>query len=177
MFALFRLNYHNQFYAAFPDASQLNQLKRLWLDALADFPAEIILRGARHAIESSDYLPTLNRMLESCQQGLSDRGLPPPRDAYLEACAAASPKADQVWSHPAVYLAGRDSDWFFLANNPERLTWPVFREHYGRYLLRVSRGEQLTIPERAALPPADDTPMSVDERKAALARLRRETGL
>ena len=36
VFALFRLNYHNQYYAAFPDAQQLNQIKKLWLDALAD---------------------------------------------------------------------------------------------------------------------------------------------
>ena len=62
-------------------------------------------------------------MLECCQQGLSDLGLPSARDAYMEACRAPSPRAAQAWSHPAVYLAGRDSDWFFLANNTERETY------------------------------------------------------
>lgn len=138
----------------------------------------MILRGAKHAIESCDYLPTLNRMFEACIQGLSDAGLPSPREAYFEACTAASPKADYPWSHPAVYLAGRDSDWFFLGNNPERTTWPVFRKHYERYVLKALQGEILTVPDRAAITGPDSTSsMTVEERKEALDKLRRETGL
>ena len=146
MFALFRLNYHNQYYAAYPDATQLSQIKKLWLESLAHFPVEQILKGARHAIEHSEYLPTLNRMIECCQAGLVEFGLPSPHDAYVEACQASSPKSAQPWSHPAVYLAGRDSDWFFLANNEERITWPVYREHYQRYCSAVLRGEDLSVP-------------------------------
>ena len=137
VFALFRLNYHNQYYAAFPDAEQLKQIKKLWLESLADYPVEQILKGAKHAIEHSEYLPTLNRMLECCQQGLADFGLPAAHDAYVEACQAPSPRSAQRWSHPAGYRAGRDSDWFFLANNTERNTWPVFEEHYQPDCARV----------------------------------------
>ena len=97
VFALFRLNYHNQYYAAYPDAEQVNQIKKLWLEALLDYPVEQILRGARHAIEHSEYLPTLHRMIESCQDSLTDLGLPAPRQAYLEACNAASPRSAQPW--------------------------------------------------------------------------------
>ncbi|HEY6130899.1 MAG TPA: replication protein P, partial [Halioglobus sp.] len=86
MFTLFMLNYHNQFHAAYPKDTYLVQVKRLWLEALSDFPIEQILKGARHAIEHSEYLPTLNRMLECCQQGLADLGLPHAHDAYVEAC-------------------------------------------------------------------------------------------
>ena len=85
VFALFRLNYHNQFYAAYSDQEQLKQVKKLWLDALAGHPVEQVLRGARHAIETSEYLPTLNRMLESCQESLKEFGLPDARSAYLQA--------------------------------------------------------------------------------------------
>jgi uncharacterized protein YjiS (DUF1127 family) len=119
VFALFRLNYHNQYYAAWSDAEQVNQVKRLWLEALDAYPTAVILRAAQHAIEHSDYLPTLNRMIEACRHCLSDLGLPSPYDAYRQACLAPSPKTDAAWQHPAVYLAGRDSDWFFLANEPE----------------------------------------------------------
>ena len=49
VFALFRLNYHNQYYAAYPDQSQLKQIKKLWLDSLAGFPVEQILKGAKPA--------------------------------------------------------------------------------------------------------------------------------
>ena len=177
VFALFRLNYHNQYYAAYPDAEQLKQIKKLWLESLCDYPVEQILKGARHAIEHSEYLPTLNRMHDCCQQGLGDYGLPSAHDAYMEACQAPSPKSAQPWSHPAVYLAGRDSDWFFLANNTERTTWPVFREHYQRYCAAALRGENLEVPEPEALEHHKGEPLSADEQLAELKKLRESTGL
>lgn len=177
IFALFRLNYHNQYYAAYPNEEQLRQIKKLWLESLSDFPVEHILKGAKHAIEHSEYLPTLNRMLECCQQGLAELGLPTPHDAFVEACRAPSPKSSQRWSHPAVYLAGRDSDWFFLANNTERTSWPVFKEHYDGYCARVLRGETLEIPAPAALEQIPSSPLSPDEQLSRLRELRRQTGL
>ncbi len=177
VFALFRLNYHNQYYAAYPDAEQLKQIKKLWLDALADYPIEQILQGAKHAIEHSEYLPTLNRMLECCQQGLADLGLPTAHDAYREACRAAAPRSAQAWSHPAVYLAGRDSDWFFLANNTERTSWPVFRDHYQRYCTRVMKGESLRIPQPPQLEQHQAAPLSRDDQLAELRKLREQAGL
>jgi Replication protein P len=177
VFALFRLNYHNQYYAAFPDSTQVKQIKKLWLESLADYPVEQILRGARHAIEHSEYLPTLHRMHECCQQGLTELGLATPHDAYMEACNAPTPKSAQPWSHPAVYLAGRDSGWFFLANNTERATWPVYREHYQGYCARVLRGDKLEIPEPEALEQDPIEPLSRADQLAALARLRQESGI
>jgi len=177
VFALFRLNYHNQYYAAYPDNNQVNQIKKLWLESLADYPVEQILRGAKHAIEHSEYLPTLNRMHECCQQGLSEFGLPTAHDAYVEACNAPSPKSAQNWSHPAVYLAGRDSDWFFLGNNTERATWPIYRDHYQAYCARVMRGETLDIPAPEALEQSPVEPLSKAEQLVELEKLRRETGL
>ncbi|MFT4613830.1 MAG: hypothetical protein ACI9NT_000971 [Bacteroidia bacterium] len=177
VFALFRLNYHNQYYAAFPDAEQLHQIKKLWLESLADFPVEQILKGAKHAIEHSEYLPTLHRMLECCRAGLGGLGLSSPTDAYREACNAASPKSAQPWSHAAVYLAGRDSDWFFLANNTERQTWPIFKGHYEEYCARVLRGESLEIEAPQAIEREVPEPLSEEEQLTELARLREESGL
>jgi hypothetical protein len=177
IFTLFMLNYHNQFHAAYPKDSFLEQVKRLWLDALSDYSVDQILKGAKRAIENSEFLPTLNRMLECCQQGLADLGLPSPHDAYVEACRAASPKSAQRWSHPAVYLAGRDSDWYFLANNTERVSWPVFKEHYEQYCARVLRGESLAVPEPAALERKSAMPLSREEQLARLRELREQTGL
>ena len=149
----------------------------MWLEALSDYPTDVILRGARHAIEHSEYLPTLNRMLESCQQGLTDQGIPTPRSAFIEACEKPSPKLEQQWSHPAVYFAGRDSDWFFLANNGEQRTWPVFQRHYERYLIKVSRGERLEMPVQEELPQPKSAPMTPEQRQEALQALREQTGL
>ncbi|MEM8560695.1 MAG: replication protein P [Pseudomonadota bacterium] len=177
VFALFRLNYHNQYYAAFPDAEQLNQLKKLWLETLGDFPVAQILTGAKRAIENSEYLPTLNRMLECCQQGLTEFGLPAPHDAYLEACSAASPRAAQNWSHPAVYLAGRDSGWYLLSNETQRTSWPVFREYYQGYCTRVLRGETLESPRQQVLESHTNPVQSREDRITALKALRADVDL
>ena len=177
VFALFRLNYHNQYYAAYPDAEQLGQIKKLWLESLADFSVEQILLGAKHAIENSEYLPTLHRMLDCCRDAITGLGLPSASDAYREACLAASPKSAQAWSHPAVYLAGRDSDWFFLANNQESMTWPVYRRHYEDYCARVLKGEVLEVPAPAAIERDAPEPLSTEEQLSALAKLREESGL
>ena len=171
------MNYHNQYYAAYPGAEQLKQIKKLWLDALADYPIEQILQGAKHAIEHSEYLPTLNCMLECCQQGLAELGLPSAHDAYVEACRAAAPRSAHPWSHPAVYLAGRDSDWFFLANNTERTSWPIFRDHYQRYCARVLKGESLAMPQARQLEQPKADPLSRDDQLAELQKLREQAGL
>ena len=176
MFALFRLNYHNQFYSAYPDSEQLSQVKKLWLEALRDFPVEQILRGAKHALEASEYLPTLNRMLESCRQSLGAYGLPDARAAYREACTAATPKSAQAWSHPAVYFAGRDADWFFLGSEPENKTWPVFQQAYQHWCGRVMAGEELAIEAPEALPASSGVPSTREEALAELARLREQLG-
>ncbi len=172
VFALFRLNYHNQFYAAYSDNEQLNQVKKLWLEALSGFPVEQILRGARHAMETSEYLPTLKRMLESCNDALREHGLPDARSAYLEACRAGTPKSAQVWSHPAVYLAGRACDWFFLANNTENITWPVYRERYRECCARAMSGEELTVPAPEALPEPQHQLSSREEALAELGKIK-----
>jgi hypothetical protein len=95
----------------------------------------------------------------------------------VEACRAPSPKSAQAWSHPAVYLAGRDSDWFFLANNTERNSWPVFKQHYDQYCARVLRGESLAVPEPAALERKPTAPIAAEEQLAQLHKLREQTGL
>lgn len=177
VFALFRLNYHNQFYAAYADTTQLNQIKRLWLDALSGFTPETILSGAKRAIEDSEYLPSLKRMLDCCRNALDRMGIPDSRAAFLEACEKPSPKLEQAWSHPVVYLAGRDSDWFFLANNPERMTFPVFQGHYSRWVDRVSRGDHIELPSRPELPEPAPAAMDNAERQEALRKLRSELDL
>jgi hypothetical protein len=68
IFSLFRVNYHNQFYAAFNDSETLNQAKRMWLNASSLYNTETLLQSTRKIIEESEYLPTLNRFLDECDQ-------------------------------------------------------------------------------------------------------------
>ena len=177
VFALFRINYHNQYHAAFNDTQLLTQAKRLWAETLSEFSAATILRGAKQSIEESEYLPTLHRMLSYCQGTPAQLGLPDVHTAYLEACRAPSPKAEQAWSHAAVYHAGRRSDWYFLANNPESATFPVFKHHYADVCEQVRRGEALPTPSFTRLESEPQTPLSAEENRRRLSLLRQALDL
>lgn len=173
VFALFRINYHNQYYSAFAQVDLLNQAKRLWLNSLANFAPETILRGAKKVIEESEYLPTLNRMIRACQGDPEQFGLLDAHRAYVEACRAPSPKAAYTWSHPAVYHAGCAADWYFLSSSPERDAFPVFERHYKKLCERVMNGEALAAPNVPALPKTIETPLTREENLARMEALRK----
>lgn len=145
IFALFRINFHNQYYKAYPDVELLNQAKKLWLESLKNFDSRTLLNATKRIIEEQEYLPTLHQMLTFCAMG--DSYTPSPHQAYVEACQASSPKAQYDWSHPAVYEAGRRSDWFFLGTTPEHLAFPVYKDNYGAVLKELGKGLQLEIPK------------------------------
>lgn len=177
VFALFRINYHNQYYKAYNDEGVLSQIKKLWLESLVQFEPQTILRGARKVIEESEYLPTLNRMIRACQGDPESFGLPDAHTAYVEACRASSPKSAWRWSHPAVYHAGLASDWFFLANNSEKIAFPVFERHYLRLCEKVMNGVELPLPDAPALPETIETPLSREENQQRLEALRKQMDL
>lgn len=177
VFELFRINYHNQYFAAFGDIQTLNQAKRLWLETLQRFEPKVILHGAKLAIEQSEYLPTLHKMIGFCQGSPQQHGLPDVHSAYIEACRAPSPKTEFKWSHAAVYHAGRNSDWFFLANNSERIAFPIFKDHYLSLCQRVINGDTLPTPEVKRLPESIEKPLTKEENIDRLTDLRKEMGL
>ena len=174
MFPQFQLAYHNQFHKAFANDEQITMAKQLWLHNLCDLPCERLKAGTRRAIKESEYLPTLHTIRKFCDPDPQQLGLPDAYAAYLEACRAASPKAAQAWSHPAVYLAGSASDWFFLASNSEAKALPVFKRNYEIICQRVMAGEQLSTPVPKAIPETVNRPLSNEERKQRLHALREE---
>ena len=177
VFALFRINYHNQYFSAFKDIETNNQVQRLWLESLSGYDPDTILRGAKKIIEESDYLPTLHRMIRACQGDPDKHGLVDAHTAYIEACRAPSPKATYTWSHAAVYHAGCASDWFFLANNTEKNAFPIFERHYVKLCERVMNGEKLLPPHTLALPETIETPLSRQENQQRMEALRKNLDL
>lgn len=175
MFAEFALVYHNQYQKAFPDKEKLILAKRLWMQHLAHYKPEQILAAVRRVTQESEYLPTVRGVLKYLEVGAL--GLPDARDAYREACLAPSPKVGQHWSHPAVYLAGLASDWFFLASQPEKVAFPVYEKHYRALCDRVAHGEDLQIPAVPALPEEIRQPMTAEQRHAAMEVLRNSVKL
>jgi hypothetical protein len=177
VFSEFAFAYHNQFHRAFPDQASITIGKEYWLSCLAEFSPVQITRAARKLVKSSEYLPNVAALVQVCQSGLELFGLPSVREAYLEACRAPSPKATQPWSHPAVYHAGRASDWFVLANEPEAVAFPVFEYNYRQICQRVMGGERFDIKPPPALTAGHGRKLSAAQRKERMRRLRKEVGL
>jgi len=177
VFALFRLNYHNQFYSAYSNTELLNQAKRLWLEALSYFSEEQLLLGARRVIETSDYLPTLNRMIQCCEESVSNGGLPSPRSAYQEACNAPSPKTAFNWSHLAVYYAGLKTGWYRLSNESESSSYPSYQENYRRICRDIAQGQQLTPLITSQLNDEQKPALSNEESRARLLQLKKQLEL
>lgn len=177
LFTKFQLAYHNQFHKAFANDEQITMAKQLWLNSLCDLSPERIRLGTRRAINESEYLPTIHALRQLCSLDAQELGLPDPHSAYLEACRAPSPKAQFNWSHAAVYLAGKATDWFFLASNSESKAYPVFKYNYEMLCERVLQGETLELPITKAIPETINTPLSNSERKQRLQALREQLDL
>lgn len=174
VFAEFELVYHNQFNKAFSTQEKLLYAKRLWFNNLKQYAPELILKAAHRAVKESEYLPTIRGLLKYLEDDFERHGLPDAHSAYIEACRAPSPKAEFNWRHPAVYYAGKASDWFFLANSTESKAFPVFERNYQLLCDRVLKGETLENPLPNALPAKVSKPLDKEEQKKRMAEMRTE---
>ena len=172
VFAEFELAYHNQYHKAYADPDRLVLAKKYWLQCLSDFHPRQLVSAARRLVKSQDYLPTISAMIRMCEQTADLFGLPSERDAYTEACRAPAPKAQYAWSHPAVYFAGKATDWFLLATEPEEKVYPLFCWNYRQLCERVMRGEELQLPVTQALQANLSRPLSYEERQQRMQALR-----
>lgn len=177
LFAEFQFAYHNQYHKAFPKAEDLIIAKKFWLQSLADFPVELIQQAGKTLIRTQPYLPTIASMVQACEKGAQLFGLPDARSAYVEACTAASPKQEQQWSHPAVYLAGQASDWYLLANEPEKTAFPVFEHHYTRLCREAMQGKELSVDSPKPLPEKIEKKLEGKELQSRLQNLKAELKL
>lgn len=177
VFAEFEFAYHNQFHKAFADSESLAIAKKYWLSCLENFTPAQIVAAAKSVIRRSEYLPSIAVILKACEQGYDLFGLPSPREAYIEACTAPSPKRSFNWSHEAVYFAGKAAGWYMLANEPESTALPRFEYHYARLCRQVMAGEELTIEAPEPLSDRVEGALTQEELRERLARLRAELKL
>lgn len=170
-FALFKLNYHNQFLKAFAQESDLIAIKRMWLDSLKIYSSHTLLLAAKAIVNANEFLPTLKTMRDFCEQ-LSGVGLPDIHAAYVEACCASTPKTAHAWSHPAVYFAGKEAGWHFLQSHTEDMAFPVFKKIYQTFCNRVRSGEILTVPEQTQIEKKAAEPASKETKDQYLTSLK-----
>ena len=177
IFAEFEFAYHNQFHKAFNDVESQIIAKKYWLGTLEQYSPLQIVHAAKQVIRTQDYLPSIAALVKACEQGLDLFGLPSPRQAYIEACGAPSPKRDYPWSHEAVYLAGQGAGWFVIASESESTSFPLFDYHYQLLCRRVISGERLEAAVITPLPDKIPRPLRKDDAKARFAKMRDELGL
>ena len=177
LFAEFEIAYHNQYYKAYNSEERLILAKKYWLSCLGNYAPSQIVAAARQVVKTHDFLPTVSVVVRACEDGASLFGLPSARDAYIEACRAPSPKAQAKWSHEAVYCAGKSTGWFQLASEPEEKVLPLFEYYYQELCQRVLRGENLSVPQAAAIPSHIPKPLTGSENHERMKQLRKDLGL
>ena len=160
-----RINYQHLYFSAYSEIDAINAAKRLWMENLSHFEPAVILQATHAVIKHSDYLPTISKLVKQCVKIANGAALPDVYDAYVEACQATSPRQHYSWSHPAVYYAGKKSDWHFLASNDEKIALPVFTTHYQQLCEAIANGETLAPIKTLALPEETTTPLSKEENK------------
>ena len=73
-----------------------------------------------------------------------------------------------------MYFAGRETGWFLLANESESVSFPLFEYNYSLLIKNVMRGEELNIENPPALTEKLEQPVSKNDLKSRIARLREE---
>ena len=176
-FELLRLNYQHLYFSAYPEVDAVNSAKRLWLESLSQFSPEAILQATHALIKQSDYLPTISRMIKQCTELSTRSTLPDTYSAYCEACNAPSPKQNYNWSHPAIYHAGKQSNWHFIHSNDEAIAFPIFKNHYEALCQRIAQGDTLPPIQPLSLPESTEHTLSKSENAERMANLRNEVSL
>lgn len=162
-FELLRINYQHLYFSAYSEIDAINAAKRLWMENLSQFEPAVISQAIHAIIKHSDYLPTISKMIKQCVKISTGTAMPEVHDAYIEACQATSPRQNYSWSHPAVYFAGKKSDWHFLVSTDEKYAYPIFKGHYESLCERIANGETLLPIKQLALPAETTTPLTKEE--------------
>lgn len=147
LFARFKAIYTHKFASAYTTTEEVKLAKREWAIALKGFQEPLLAYAVERTKERFAWPPTISEFLSVIYSAYRAYGLPEPRQAYLEASQCQHEPREAKWSHPAVYFAGKETGWYRLRTEEERVTWPLFEKHYVALVDRVINGEKLTVPD------------------------------
>ncbi|MCV2401292.1 replication protein P [Marinomonas sp. C2222] len=147
IFARFKAIYTHKFASAYSTLEEVKLAKREWAVALKGFQEPLLAYAVERTKEEYAWPPTISEFLKLISTAYKAYGLANPRAAYLEACACRTDPLSYKWSHPAVFFAGSETDWYKLKSEEERVSWPLFEQNYLAIVDRVIAGERLVIPK------------------------------
>ena len=140
-----------------PDAESLDAAKVNWTQTF--FENDInqhsqLSWGMKKARKSpSPHFPSSGEFIDWCTPDPEDYGLPGERAAFNEACKNSHDPGGSKWSHPAVFVAGRETVFWDLASKPESETFVLFKHNYSVVIRRVMAGQDFSEALAKALPP------------------------
>lgn len=151
IFARFMAIYGHKFKSCFESQDEIRIAKREWALSLQGYGEVELVAAIDRCKETLAWMPTISEFLAILNELTGDHGLPPVKLAYEEACRYADLPSRHQWSHPAVYHAGRETEWFRLRGENEDRVFPDFRYNYQVICQRVRAGEDLSEPVPMAL--------------------------
>ena len=152
IFARFMTIYGHKFKSVFENEGEIRIAKREWALSLRDYTEQELVLAVTRCKEDFVWMPTISEFLSVLKKGFEDFGLPSALKAYHEACYHADRPRDHNWSHAAVYVAGRETDWFRLRGEEKSQVYSDFEFNYRKICQRVLAGESLEVPLPKGLP-------------------------
>lgn len=153
IFTQLEVTYHNQFHKAYPDKNSLNLAKQLWLTQLQKFDEKIVFESVGKLMTTSDFLPTLSKVINSCiESKLKSNGIPNVNYAYKEACHSRNNFEKFSWSHPIIFYIGSKTGWDYLWTQAEKETFKEFKLNYDFLVNEYLDGKEFSKPNFPELP-------------------------
>ena len=153
IFTQLEVTYHNQFHKAYPDKNSLNLAKQLWLTQLQRFDEKIVFESVGKLMTTSDFLPTLSKVINSCiESKLKSNGIPNVNYAYKEACHSRNNFEKFTWSHPIIFYIGSKTGWDYLWTQAEKETFKEFKLNYDLLVNEYLEGKEFSKPNFPELP-------------------------
>ena len=153
IFTQLEVTYHNQFHKAYPDKNSLNLAKQLWLTQLQRFDEKIVFESVGKLMTTSDFLPTLSKVINSCVESkLKSKGIPNVNYAYKEACHSRNNFEKFTWSHPIIFYIGSKTGWDYLWTQAEKETFREFKLNYDILVNEYLEGKEFSEPNFPELP-------------------------
>lgn len=161
IFTRFMIIYGHKFKSVFSSEDEIRVAKREWALSLSGHTEQELVWAVDRCKEQFVWMPTIAEFLALLRRDLQDYGLPSALSAYQEACLHADHPRERDWSHPAVYFAGRATDWFRLRTEDKRDVFVDFEFNYRQFCRRVIDGEDLAVPLPQGLPDKSSNTLAV----------------
>jgi hypothetical protein len=153
-----------------------HDVEGIWLRVLQDLNPRQLAAGLDALVRNGEaWPPTAPEFRALCESAsLRAYGLPEPDQAFNEVVHNAHRPTEAKWSHPAVYIAGRETGWFDIRHAYPGDKWDErFYRAYQILCRRVMAGEEVDAEIAASL---EDTrgqnrPLTEQDRQAGSAAL------